>query len=160
MSDASRRAVFPGSFDPITRGHENILRRAAALFDEVIVAIGVNQDKQGMFPLERRMEWCEKTFSDLGHVSVMSFEGLTADFCKSVGAGWLIRGVRNGGDFEYERTIAQMTKYLDSDLETLILFTDPEHAPISSSVVRDVAHHGGDVSRFVPDVVDLGKDKA
>jgi len=160
MSDASRRAVFPGSFDPITRGHENILRRAAALFDEVIVAIGVNQDKQGMFPLERRMEWCEKTFSDLGHVSVMSFEGLTADFCKSVGAGWLIRGVRNGGDFEYERTIAQMTKYLDSDLETLILFTDPEHAPISSSVVRDVAHHGGDVSRFVPDVVDLGKDSA
>ena len=160
MSDASRRAVFPGSFDPITRGHENILRRAAALFDEVIVAIGVNQDKQGMFPLERRMEWCEKTFSDLGHVSVMSFEGLTADFCKSVGAGWLIRGVRNGGDFEYERTIAQMTKYLDSDLETLILFTDPEHAPISSSVVRDVAHHGGDVSRFFPDVVDLGKDSA
>ena len=160
MSDASRRAVFPGSFDPITRGHENILRRAAALFDEVIVAIGVNQDKQGMFPLERRMEWCEQTFSDLDHVRVMSFEGLTADFCKSVGAGWLIRGVRNGGDFEYERTIAQMTKYLDSDLETLILFTDPEHAPISSSVVRDVAHHGGDVSRFVPDVVDLGKDKA
>ena len=160
MSDASRRAVFPGSFDPITRGHENILRRAAALFDEVIIAIGVNQDKQGMFPLERRMEWCEKTFSDLDHVRVMSFEGLTADFCKSVAAGWLIRGVRNGGDFEYERTIAQMTKYLDSDLETLILFTDPEHAPISSSVVRDVAHHGGDVSRFVPDVVDLGKDKA
>ena len=159
MIDPSRIAVFPGSFDPITRGHENILRRAAGLFDEVIVAIGVNQDKQGMFPLERRMEWCEKTFSDLDHVRVMSFEGLTADFCKSVGAGWLIRGVRNGGDFEYERTIAQMTKYLDADLETLILFTDPEHAPISSSVVRDVAHHGGDVSRFVPDVVDLGKDK-
>ncbi|MDG1381712.1 MAG: pantetheine-phosphate adenylyltransferase, partial [Flavobacteriales bacterium] len=84
-----------------------------------------------------------------------SFEGLTADFCAEVHAGWLIRGVRNGGDFEYERTIAQMTKYLDDGLETMILFTDPEHAPISSSVVRDIAHHGGDVSRFVPDAVDL-----
>ena len=157
MTDRSRRAVFPGSFDPITRGHENILRRAAALFDEVIVAIGVNQDKQGMFPLDQRMAWCEATFSDLSNVRVASFEGLTVDFCQSVQAGWLIRGVRNGGDFEYERTIAQMTKYLDDEVETMILFTDPEFAPISSSVVRDVVHHGGDVARFVPDAVDLGQ---
>ncbi len=155
MSDTPRRAVFPGSFDPITRGHENILRRAAVLFDEVVVAIGVNQDKQGMFPLEQRMAWCRATFSDLAHVQVTSFEGLTVDFCRSIGAGWLIRGVRNGGDFEYERTIAQMTKHLDAELETMILFTDPEFAAISSSVVRDIAHHGGDVSRFVPDAVDL-----
>ena len=157
MTDRSRRAVFPGSFDPITRGHENILRRAAALFDEVIVAIGVNQDKQGMFPLDQRMAWCEATFADLPNVRVASFEGLTVGFCQSVEAGWLIRGVRNGGDFEYERTIAQMTKYLDAKVETMILFTDPEYAPISSSVVRDVAHHGGDVARFVPDAVDLGQ---
>jgi pantetheine-phosphate adenylyltransferase len=156
MTDRSRRAVFPGSFDPITRGHENILRRAATLFDEVIVAIGVNQDKQGMFPLEKRIAWCEATFADLPNVRVASFEGLTVDFCQSVQAGWLIRGVRNGGDFEYERTIAQMTKYLDDGVETMILFTDPEFAPISSSVVRDVVHHGGDVARFVPDAVDLG----
>jgi len=88
------------------------------------------------------------------------FEGLTADYCRRIGAGWLIRGVRNGGDFEYERTIAQMTKYLDAGLETLILFTDPEHAPISSSVVRDIVHHGGDVSRFVPDAVDLSPGKS
>ena len=155
MSDAVRRAVFPGSFDPITRGHENILRRAAGLFDEVILAIGTNQDKQGMFPLERRMQWCRETFSDLGHVHVASFTGLTVDFCEEVGAGWLIRGVRNGGDFEYERTIAQMTRQLDGGIETMILFTDPEFAPISSSVVRDIAHHGGDVSRFVPDGVVL-----
>lgn len=157
MSDLSRRAVFPGSFDPITRGHENILRRAAGLFDEVVVAIGVNHDKQGMFPLEQRLQWCRDTFADLPHIRVTSFEGLTVDFCRSVGAGWLIRGVRNGGDFEYERTIAQMTKLLEDGLETMILFTDPEHAPISSSVVRDIAHHGGDVSRFVPDAVDLGE---
>ena len=151
-----KRAVFPGSFDPITRGHENILRRAAGLFDEVVVAIGVNQDKQGMFPLSQRVAWCEATFADLDNVRVDRFEGLTADYCRSIGAQWLIRGVRNGGDFEYERTIAQMMKYLDAGLETLILFTDPEHAPISSSVVRDIVHHGGDVSRFVPDAVDLG----
>ena len=157
MTDRSRRAVFPGSFDPITRGHENILRRAATLFDEVIVALGVNQDKQGMFPVEERIAWCEATFADLPNVRVASFEGLTVDFCQSVQAGWLIRGVRNGGDFEYERTIAQMTKYLDDGVETMILFTDPEFAPISSSVVRDVVHHGGDVSRFVPDAVDLGR---
>ena len=156
--DAPRRAVFPGSFDPITRGHENILRRAAVLFDEVIFAIGVNQDKRGMFSLAQRKAWCEATFADLGHVRVDTFEGLTADYCKRVGATWLIRGVRNGGDFEYERTIAQMTKYLDAGLETMILFTDPEDAPISSSVVRDIAHHGGDVSRFVPDAVDLGSN--
>ena len=154
--DGLKRAVFPGSFDPITRGHENILRRAAALFDEVVVAIGVNQDKQGMFPLSQRVAWCEATFADLDNVRVDQFQGLTADYCRSIGAQWLIRGVRNGGDFEYERTIAQMTKYLDAGLETLILFTDPEHAPISSSVVRDIVHHGGDVSRFVPDAVDLG----
>ena len=121
------------------------------------MAIGVNQDKQGMFPLGQRLQWCRDTFADLPHVRVTSFEGLTVDFCRSVGAGWLIRGVRNGGDFEYERTIAQMTKLLEDGLETMILFTDPEHAPISSSVVRDIAHHGGDVSRFVPDAVDLGE---
>lgn len=154
--DGLKRAVFPGSFDPITRGHENILRRAAGLFDEVVVAIGVNQDKQGMFPLAQRMAWCEATFADLDNVRVDQFEGLTVDHCRSIGAQWLIRGVRNGGDFEYERTIAQMTKYLDAGIETLILFTDPEHAPISSSVVRDIVHHGGDVSRFVPNAVDLG----
>ena len=154
-TDRARRAVFPGSFDPITRGHENILRRAAVLFDEVTLAIGVNQSKEGMFPLDQSMEWCRATFSDVSNIKVASFEGLTADFCDTVGAGWLIRGVRNGGDFEYERTIAQMTKYLDAGLETMILFTDPEHAPISSSVVRDIVHHGGDVSRFVPDAVDL-----
>ena len=152
----TKRAVFPGSFDPVTRGHENILRRAAGLFDEVVVAIGVNQDKRSMFPLEQRIAWCEATFADLDNVRVDRFEGLTADYCRSIEAGWLIRGVRNGGDFEYERTIAQMTKYLDDGLETLILFTDPEHAPISSSVVRDIVYHGGEVSRFVPDAVDLG----
>ena len=151
-----KRAVFPGSFDPITRGHLNILERSVSLFDEVIVAVGVNSAKRSMFSLEQRMAWLESVCARFPHVRVASFEGLTADFCRANDAHWLLRGVRNGGDFEYERTIAQMTKYLDDGLETLILFTDPEHAPISSSVVRDIVHHGGEVSRFVPDAVDLG----
>lgn len=152
---AIRRAIFPGSFDPITKGHENILRRAAPLFDEIVVAIGVNADKSSMFTLEKRMAWCAEVFSDLPHVCVRSYQGLTVDYCREVEANWVLRGVRNGGDFQYERTIAQMMKSLDSGVETMILFTDPEFAPISSTVVRDILSHGGDVSQFVPDVVQL-----
>lgn len=148
-----KRAVFPGSFDPITKGHENILRRAIPLFDEVVIGVGVNAGKHPMFPLETRMAWLEEVFEDLPQVRVDSFEGLTKDFCAREGATWLIRGVRNGGDFEYERTIAQMMKALDPALETVILFTDPEHAHIHSTVVRDILRHGGDATGFVPDAV-------
>ena len=150
-----RRAIFPGSFDPITKGHENILRRAAPLFDEIIVAIGVNADKKSMFSLEQRLEWCASVFSDLPNVRVVSYSGLTVDFCKAEDAGWVLRGVRNGGDFQYERTIAQMMKYLDSAVETMILFTDPEFSPISSTVVRDILKNGGDARQFIPDAVSI-----
>jgi pantetheine-phosphate adenylyltransferase len=150
-----RRAIFPGSFDPITKGHENILRRAAPLFDEIIVAIGVNADKKSMFSLEQRLEWCASVFSDLPNVRVVSYNGLTVDFCKAEDAGWVLRGVRNGGDFQYERTIAQMMKYLDSAVETMILFTDPEFSPISSTVVRDILKNGGDARQFIPDAVSI-----
>lgn len=150
-----RRAIFPGSFDPITKGHENILRRAAPLFDEIIVAIGVNADKKSMFSLEQRLEWCALVFSDLPNVRVVSYNGLTVDFCKAEDAGWVLRGVRNGGDFQYERTIAQMMKYLDSAVETMILFTDPEFSPISSTVVRDILKNGGDARQFIPDAVSI-----
>lgn len=148
-----KRAVFPGSFDPITRGHENILRRALPLFDEVVIGVGVNASKQPMFPLEQRMDMLREVFADAPQVKVESFEGLTKDFCERVGATWLIRGVRNGGDFEYERTIAQMMKALDPQLETVILFTDPEHAHIHSTVVRDILRNGGDAANFVPNAV-------
>lgn len=150
-----RRAIFPGSFDPITKGHENILRRAAPLFDEIIVAIGVNADKKSMFSLEQRLEWCALVFSDLPNVRVTSYSGLTVDFCKAENAAWVLRGVRNGGDFQYERTIAQMMKYLDSAVETMILFTDPEFSPISSTVVRDILKNGGDARQFIPDAVSI-----
>jgi len=124
-----KRAVFPGSFDPITRGHLNILERSLPLFDEIILGVGVNSSKHSMYSLDQRTEWLKSVCQDQ----------------------WLIRGVRNGGDFEYERTIAQMTKVLHPMLETVILFTDPEFAHIHSNVVREILKNGGDVSAFVPE---------
>lgn len=148
-----KRAVFPGSFDPITRGHENILRRALPLFDEVVIGVGVNANKKPMFPLEQRMDWLRRVFADVPHVRVAPFVGLTKDFCDREDAQWLIRGVRNGGDFEYERTIAQMMKALNRQLETVILFTDPDFAHMHSTVVRDIIRNGGDASAFVPEAI-------
>lgn len=146
-----KKAVFPGSFDPITRGHMNILERSIPLFDEVVVAVGVNSAKTSMFSMEKRLDWLERVTVAFPSVSVQSFEGLTSAFCEEQGARWLIRGVRNGGDFEYERTIAQMTKSLNVNLETVILFTDPEFAHIHSNVVREILRNGGDASAFIPD---------
>ena len=148
-----RRAVFPGSFDPITLGHENIIRRALPMFDEIVVAVGVNSTKKTRFTLDQRIEMLSLVFKDVSQVRIESFQGLTVDFCDKIDASWMLRGVRNGGDFEYERTIAQMTKRLNSSLETVILFTDPEFAPISSSVVRDILLNGGDINEFVPQAV-------
>jgi pantetheine-phosphate adenylyltransferase len=146
-----KKAVFPGSFDPITRGHMNILERSIPLFDEVVVAVGVNSAKTSMFSMEKRLGWLEQVTAAFPSVSVQAFEGLTSAFCEEQGARWLIRGVRNGGDFEYERTIAQMTKSLNANLETVILFTDPEFAHIHSNVVREILRNGGDASAFIPD---------
>ena len=148
-----KRAVFPGSFDPITLGHENIIRRALPMFDEIIVAIGVNGSKKTKFTLDQRVQMLKNVFANAPSVRIETFEGLTVNFCEEVKADWLLRGVRNGGDFEYERTIAQMTKKLKPALETIILFTDPEFAPISSTLVRDILTNGGDVSKFVPKAV-------
>jgi pantetheine-phosphate adenylyltransferase len=148
-------ALFPGSFDPITRGHENIVRRGALLFDEVIVAIGHNTTKQSMFPLEKRKAWIEATFADLPNVRVDVYEGLTVDYCKKIGATFLLRGLRNGGDFEYERTIAHMNKALLAQLETVLVFTDPEFASVHSTVIREIYKNKGDVSQFVPKQINL-----
>ncbi|MBM72545.1 MAG: pantetheine-phosphate adenylyltransferase [Crocinitomicaceae bacterium] len=145
-----RKAVFAGSFDPITLGHENVVRRSVSLFDEIIVAVGVNFNKESRFSKEDRIVMLEAVFSDLPSVMVQSYSGLTADFCMEIGASWLLRGVRNSSDFEYECTIAQMTKKLAPTLETTILFTKEEFSSISSTIVRDVIANGGDVSEFVP----------
>ena len=145
-----RIAVFPGSFDPITLGHEDVVRRAAPLFDQIIVAVGVNSTKKSRFSNEERVVMLEAVFADLPSVQVQSFSGLSAGFCKEVEAGWLLRGVRNSSDFEYERTIAQMTKKLSPFLETIVLFTKEEFSFISSTIVREIIANGGDVSAFVP----------
>ncbi len=150
-----RLAVFPGSFDPITRGHENVVRRAAHLFDEIIVAIGQNTTKQSMFPLEKRLQWVQQTFADISNIRVEVYEGLTVDFCKKYEATFLLRGLRNGGDFEYERTIAHMNKAISNELETILVFTDPEYASVHSTVIREVLRNNGDVSQFVPKAINI-----
>ncbi|MEN9348415.1 MAG: hypothetical protein RLZZ77_1926 [Bacteroidota bacterium] len=157
LSIMKKIAVFPGSFDPVTRGHQNIVERAAPLFDEVIVALGINTSKQSMFPSEQRLEWLKQTFAHVPNVRVVSFEGLTVDFCKKNEARYLLRGLRNGGDFEYERTIAHMNKALWNELETVLVFTDPDYASVHSTVIREILKNKGDVSQFVPTSIQLPK---
>jgi pantetheine-phosphate adenylyltransferase len=148
-------ALFPGSFDPFTIGHESVVKRALPLFDKIIVAIGYNSAKSGFFPLEKRIKWIEEIFKNDKKIEVNCYEGLTADFCKKVGAKYLLRGLRTAADFEYERAIAQMNNMLDTDIETVFLLTRPEHSPISSTIVREVIKHGGNASQFVPKEIDL-----
>lgn len=148
-------ALFPGSFDPITKGHEDVIRRALDLFDEIIVAVGMNSTKQRLFSPELSMSWISKTFEDLPSVRVVSYSGLTIDLCKDLGARYMLRGVRSVADFEYERNIAQMNRQLNPDVETILLFTDPRFAAINSSIVREIYKHKGDVSSFLPEGVDL-----
>ncbi len=148
-----RIAVFPGSFDPITRGHESIIRRAVPLFDKIIIAIGENQEKKSFFTLEKRIGWIKEVFRDAPSVSVFSYHGLTVDFCKKMNAGFLLRGLRTSADFEFERSIGQINKKLNPDIETVFLLTTPEYTALNSSIVRDILRNGGNPSQFVPDVV-------
>lgn len=148
-----RRALYPGSFDPVTLGHVNILTRALPLFDEIVLAVGRHHEKSAMFPLETRLAWLRAIAADLPGVRVEAYEGLTRDFAVACGAGFLLRGIRSGGDFEYERTLAQTHRKLVPSVETVVLLTDPEFAHIQSTVVRDLMRNGGDVSGFVPSVV-------
>lgn len=148
-----RIAVFPGSFDPITQGHVSIVKRAAQLFDEIIVAIGVNADKKAMFPVEMRKQWIETVFKDLPEVHVELYQGLTIDFCRKVDANFILRGLRTAADFEFERGIGQVNKLLATKIETVFLLTEAKYTPISSSIVRDVIRHGGDVSFMVPEEI-------
>lgn len=145
-----RIAVFPGSFDPITKGHESVVLRSVKLFDKIIIAVGINSNKSGFFPLEKRVAWIRKTFDQCSNIEVMHYEGLTTDFCRSVNATFLLRGIRTSADFEYERSIAQMNKALVPDLETVFILTTPELAPISSTILRDIYKHGGDIKPFTP----------
>jgi pantetheine-phosphate adenylyltransferase len=145
-----KTAVFPGSFDPFTIGHEAIVLKAATLFDKVIVAIGNNSSKTYLFPTPERERWIKALFSKHNKVEVVAFEGLTVDFCKQVGAQFLVRGLRDSADFQFEKSIAQMNKAMQADLETIFLLTDPEFSAINSTILREIMKNGGDVSRFLP----------
>ena len=146
-------AVFPGSFDPPTRGHESVIRRALPLFDEIIVAIGENAEKSGYFPLEKRIEWLKAIFRDEPKINVEKYTGLTVDFCRKMNASYILRGLRTAADFEFERSIGQMNKIIQPDVETIFILTSPEYSALSSSIVRDILRNGGDVSQFVPEAV-------
>ncbi len=152
----SRIAVFPGSFDPITKGHESVVLRALPLFDKIIIAIGVNSEKKdSFFPLEKRISWIKQVFKNEPKIEVHEFSGLTVDFCKKMKARFILRGLRTSADFEFERAIAQTNRFLKSDIETLFLLTTPEHTHITSTIVREVIKNNGDAGIFVPDGIDL-----
>ncbi len=148
-----RIAVFPGSFDPITIGHIDLVYRAKDLFDEIIVAVGVNSKKKSLFSLEQRLEWLNLVFKYDETIKVDSFEGLTVNFCKKKKARYLLRGLRNASDFDYEKTISQLNHIIGDDLETLFLISKPEYSHISSSIVREIIKGEGDVSKFVPELI-------
>ncbi|MDX1364377.1 pantetheine-phosphate adenylyltransferase [Arenibacter latericius] len=147
-----RRAIFPGSFDPLTLGHYDIINRGITLFDELIIAIGVNTDKNYMFSLEDRKRFITEAFKDVPKIKVLTYEGLTVDFCRKMDAGFILRGLRNPGDFEFEKAIAHTNRKL-SDIETVFLLTSSGKSYISSSIVRDVIRNGGDYTGLVPDSV-------
>ncbi|MBQ4916177.1 pantetheine-phosphate adenylyltransferase [Maribacter sp. MMG018] len=147
-----RRAIFPGSFDPLTLGHHDIIMRGITLFDELIIAIGKNAQKKYMFSLEERMSFIKKAFADEPKIKVLTYEGLTVDFCKKVEANYILRGLRNPADFEFEKAIAHTNRKL-SEIETVFLLTSSGKSYISSSIVRDVIRNGGDYTGLVPDSV-------
>jgi pantetheine-phosphate adenylyltransferase len=150
-----KTAVFPGSFDPITRGHDSVVRRALPLFDRIILAIGANPDKSPVFPLEKRIAWLESLYKDEPKIQVVVYSGLTVDFCRQMNAKYILRGLRTSADFEFERTIGLMNKAMYDEIETVFLLCDPAYAALSSSIVRDIIKNGGDVSNFVPEGMNL-----
>lgn len=150
-----RIAVFAGSFDPFTAGHENVVKRALSMFDRIIIAIGYNTNKKGFFPLNRRTEWIQQVFADDDRVAVDHYDGLTVDYCRKVGARYMLRGLRTAADFEYERAIAQINKAMAPEIESVFLLTSPEHTPINSTIVRDIIRHGGNAGKFLPEKMEL-----
>lgn len=150
-----RIAVFPGSFDPITRGHENIILRALELFDKIIVAVGENAEKLTVFSLDQRVEWIQHVFLNEPRIIVEKYSGLTVEYCRTRDIRFILRGLRTSADFEFERTIGQVNKKLNPDIETVFLLTAPEFTALNSSIVRDIFKHGGDASQFVPEGIIL-----
>jgi len=152
-------AVFPGSFDPFTIGHEAIVRRALSIFDEIIIAVGANAMKKNFYSLDTRKEMIARVFHAESKVRVDHYEGLTVDYCIKNNAGFLLRGLRTAADFEFERAIGQVNKAMAPRIESVFLLTEPDHSFINSTIVRDIIKNGGDASKFVPSSINLKKYK-
>ncbi|MEO6901467.1 MAG: pantetheine-phosphate adenylyltransferase [Bacteroidia bacterium] len=150
-----RIAIFPGSFDPITKGHEDLLNRALPLFDEIIISIGKNSSKQSYFTMEQRKKWIEQVFANQPKVKVETYTGLTVEFCKKKKANYILRGLRTSADFEFEKAIAQNNHMMVPEIETIFILPIPELSAINSTIVRDIVRNGGDASAFVPKSINL-----
>jgi len=149
-----KKAIFPGSFDPVTIGHVDIIKRAMKVFDEIIIAVGDNTDKKYMFPKEKRVEFVKQTFNNYNNIKIESYNGLTVDFCKKNNTEFMIRGLRNPADFEFEKSIA-LTNRKMTDIETIFFLTSPENSFVSSSIVRDLIRNSGDYKLFIPKGITL-----
>lgn len=149
----SRICLFPGTFDPVTLGHVDIINRALPLFDKIIVGIGLNTSKAPMFSPEQRLQWIKDIYKDEERVEGAVYEGLTINFCQKIGAGFILRGIRYVSDFEYEKTIADANRTLDKTIETFFLTGEPKYTSVASTIVRDIIRNGGDASPFLPEIV-------
>ncbi|OJV55246.1 MAG: pantetheine-phosphate adenylyltransferase [Bacteroidetes bacterium 43-16] len=148
-----RIALFPGTFDPITLGHVDVIRRAIPLFDKIVIGVGLNSSKQPMFTIEQRLGWIDEIFRDTDKVEAQSYEGLTIDYCEKISARFILRGIRYVSDFEYEKGIADMNRMLSKHIETIFLTSSPQYSTVSSTLVRDVIRYNGDVRQFLPEEV-------
>ena len=148
-----RIALFPGTFDPVTFGHLDIIERSLPLFDKLYVGIGINSNKQPMFSADTRVQWLNEIFRNEPKIEAVMYEGLTVDCCRKLSANYILRGIRYVNDFEYEKAIADMNRSLDANIETIFLTCLPKYTSVASTLVRDVIKNGGDVSQFVPDTV-------
>ncbi len=150
-------AIFPGSFDPFTVGHESIVKRTTGLFDKIIVAVGVNSGKLPLMSIASRVAMINEVFKNEPKVTCDSFEGLTVDFCRKVNASYMLRGIRTAADFEYERAIAQINKMMLKNVESVFLLTSPEHTPINSTIIREIIRNGGDAAQFLPKGININQ---
>lgn len=149
----ARICLFPGTFDPITLGHVDIINRSLPLFDKIVVGIGVNTSKKPMFTDEQRLEWIREIYKDNPKIEATVYEGLTVNYCKEIGANFILRGIRYVSDFEYEKTIADANRALDRSIETVFLTGEPKYTSVASTIVRDIIKNNGDASPFLPEVV-------
>ena len=151
----SRIAIFPGSFSPFSIGHQSVVKQALALFDKIIIAIGVNSEKDQQFSIRERIQWIESVYANNKKIEIKKYEGLTVDFCRKEGASFILRGLRDSHDFKFEKDIAQMNRDLNSNIETIFIITPPEVSHVSSSLIRDIIKNGGDINKFIPKEINI-----